>query len=335
MRDNAMTSRERFQAAMGFQPFDRLPIVEWAPWWHLTIERWRREGLPESLQGLEINRYLGMDISVCDYIHGLTAVPKAIADKVGEVSDADDYARAREYLYPWPAIDLHYWQAQAALQARGEITCWCEFGGCFFFPRDLLGIERHLYAFYDHPQLMHWIIADLAEYHVKLIDDICAVCRPDIVCFGEDMSYNHGPMISKEMFDGFMRPYYERVIPRLKEYGVLSFVDCDGDVTVSAGWFQEVGVEGMVPLERQAGVDVVGLRASFPEMRFIGCFDKMTMSRGEAAMRAEFERLLPVARGGGLVIGCDHQTPPGVSYQDYQLYLRLFGEYAAKAGRGE
>jgi len=69
-------------------------------------------------------------------------------------------------------------------------------------------------------------------------------------------------------------------------------------------------------------------------MRWIGCFDKMTMTRGEAAMRAEFERLLPTARTGGLVISVDHQTPPGVSYEQYQLFLRLFRDYAARAGAG-
>jgi len=36
------------------------------------------------------------------------------------------------------------------------------------------------------------------------------------------------------------------------------------------------------------------------------------------------------ARRGGFIISCDHQTPPGVSYDQYQLYLRLFREY----GRG-
>ena len=68
-------------------------------------------------------------------------------------------------------------------------------------------------------------------------------------------------------------------------------------------------------------------------MRFIGHFDKMTMHRGEAVLRAEFERLLPTASRGGFIIGCDHQTPPGVSFQDYALYLRLFREYAREAGR--
>lgn len=97
------------------------------------------------------------------------------------------------------------------------------------------------------------------------------------------------------------------------------------------GWFQSAGVEGMLPLERQAGVDAIQMRQRYPGMRFIGCFDKMTMFKGENAMRAEFERLLPLAKQGGVILGCDHQTPPGVSFKDYQVYLRLFREYALKA----
>ena len=51
------------------------------------------------------------------------------------------------------------------------------------------------------------------------------------------------------------------------------------------------------------------------------------------AVRAECERLLSTAAKVGFLVSCDHQTPPGVSYQDYQLYLALFREYAAEAGR--
>jgi hypothetical protein len=59
----------------------------------------------------------------------------------------------------------------------------------------------------------------------------------------------------------------------------------------------------------------------------------MVMNKGEAAMRKEFERLVPAAAKGGFLISCDHQTPPGVSYEDYKLYIRLFREYADEAGR--
>jgi hypothetical protein len=53
----------------------------------------------------------------------------------------------------------------------------------------------------------------------------------------------------------------------------------------------------------------------------------MTMNRGEPAMRAEFERLLPLMKRGGFVPSVDHQTPPGVSLEEYRVYLRLLQEY--------
>ena len=150
--------------------------------------------------------------------------------------------------------------------------------------------------------------------------------------FGEDMSYNNGPMISGELFAEFLRPYYDRVIPALRTHGIIPMIDSDGDVAVPAHWFAEAGLDGILPLERQAGVDIASLRREHPNMKFIGHFDKMTMNKGEAAMRTEFERLLPTAAAGGYLISCDHQTPPGVSYEDYRIYIDLFREYAAKAG---
>jgi uroporphyrinogen-III decarboxylase len=74
------------------------------------------------------------------------------------------------------------------------------------------------------------------------------------------------------------------------------------------------------------------MRELYPDMLFIGHYDKMVMPNGEAAMHAEFERLLSIAAQGGFIISCDHQTPPGVSLENYHIYLNLFEEYAVKAG---
>ena len=59
----------------------------------------------------------------------------------------------------------------------------------------------------------------------------------------------------------------------------------------------------------------------------VGHFNKMVMDRGEAAIRAEFERLVPLMRSGGFIPSVDHQTPPGVSLEEYHTYLRLLDEY--------
>ena len=56
----------------------------------------------------------------------------------------------------------------------------------------------------------------------------------------------------------------------------------------------------------------------------------MTINRGEAAMRAEFERLVPLMRTGGFIPSVDHQTPPGVSLEQYRCYLGLLQEFTGR-----
>ncbi|MEE4312590.1 MAG: uroporphyrinogen decarboxylase family protein [candidate division KSB1 bacterium] len=330
-----MTTRQRFQALMNFQPFDRLPVVEWAQWWEETIERWYGEGLPPSITDrYEICKYLDLDIFKQDWFPECTEeCPQPAYHGASIMKTEKDYDALRPYLFPLPAVDKKQWALWAEEQARGDIVIWFTVVGFFWFPRTLFGIEEHLYAFYDQPKLMHRMNEDLMQWILAIIDEISEFCAPDFMTFAEDMSYNHGPMISKDLYDEFMKPYYREVLPALKKLGVIPIIDSDGDITEPADWFEEDGLEGILPLERQAGVDIAKLREDHPGMKFIGHFDKMTMDKGEAAMRAEFERLLPTVAKGGYLVGCDHQTPPGVSFEDYKLFLSLFREYADKAGQ--
>jgi len=178
---------------------------------------------------------------------------------------------------------------------------------------------------------MKEINEDLLEYQLRVIGQFREVCTPDFMMFTEDMSYNHGSMLSKSQFDEFMSPYYERIVPKLLDWGIIPFVDTDGDVTIPAEWFTGVGIRGLSPLERMAGVDISKLRTDHPRLNMIGAFDKTVMHLGEERMRQEFERLLPVMRQGGYIPSVDHQTPPEVSLKDYRLYIRLLREYCEKA----
>ena len=113
--------------------------------------------------------------------------------------------------------------------------------------------------------------------------------------------------------------------------GMNVFIDTDGNLEDMVPWFMEVGADGVTPLERRAGVDVVKLLNLYPTLHAISGFDKMTMSLGENAMRTEFERILPAMRTGRYIVSVDHQTPPEVSMENYRIYLRLFDEYSKKA----
>ena len=152
----------------------------------------------------------------------------------------------------------------AAQQARGDAVVWITLEGCFWFPRTLMGFTKISLAFYDQPELIHRINQDLTDFNLRILDRVEKACVPTFATIAEDMSYNHGPMISERHFDEFIAPYYRQLVPRLRELGVIPIVDTDGDVTQLVPWLLREGIEGVLPLERQAGVDGMALRAQFP-----------------------------------------------------------------------
>jgi hypothetical protein len=331
----ALDHRTRFHNVMSLRPVDRLPMIEWAGWWDKTIARWKEEGLPREMSdAAEIREYLGLD-AYRQYWIGPTkpSFQRASAYERGQVTDMASYEHMRkEHLYPVEdAFDRSRVEGWAGRQARSEMVVWISLDGFFWFARKLFGIEGHLLAFYDYPEVMHAIHRDLLEYNLRILDEVSVICHPDFMTFGEDMSYNKGAMISEACFDEFIAPYYRQIVPRIKSYGTIPFIDTDGNIEQLVPWFERVGVQGFLPLERQARLDIVDLRKRNPQIRLIGGYDKMVMNRGEAAMRAEFERLLPLMRQGGYIPSVDHQTPPGVSFAEYHVYLRLLREYCEKA----
>ncbi len=331
-----MTNRERMAAVLdGRMPDDRLPAVEWATWWDQTIGRWIEQGLPPECAGIrQCFAYFGLDDIVQIWIdHRAPGLPAPEAHGQGIVRNEEDYERVRPYLFSEDRMEgyLEQFRSHRAAHARGDFSLWYTLEGFFWFPRTLLGIEEHLYAFYDQPELMHRINRDQAEYCMRFLERLYEIDTPEFMTFAEDMSYNHGPMLSKEGFDAFLLPYYRQLIPFIRAHGTRVLVDTDGNVEPLIPWLLEAGIEGVLPLERQAGVDVCRIREQYPEFILIGGYDKTIMHLGEEAMRSEFERIMPAMRAGRFVPSVDHQTPPDVTLEQYRIYVRLLKEYAAKA----
>ena len=322
---------ERFRAVMGFQPVDRLPRIEWAMWWDKTITNWKAQGLPAGLDGVfEIAEYFGLDPYKQFWFSTTEATIEAAQHHVeGIVSTMDDYLKVLPRLYPDHRAAIEAMQPWAERQKRGEVVVWMTLEGFFWFPRTLMDLRPMVFAYADQPELIHRINHDLCAFNLRLLDEIARVCVPTFLTIAEDMSYNHGPMISREHFEEFLAPYYRRLIPRLQELDIIPIVDTDGDITNLVPWLMDEGVVGVLPLERQAGVDGMQVRERYPELRLIGHYDKMVMDRGEAAIRAEFERLFPLMRSGGFIPSVDHQTPPHVTMEQYRLFRRLLDEYTA------
>lgn len=332
-----MTNRERFQKLMdGDGSIDYSPALEWASWWDKTIKEWEVAGIPENMTDHQLYDFFHLDKNTQFWFNLYTddcPKPESKYSGPGIVQTEEDYDRLRKYFLPEDAVEkfMDKIKETLPLYESGESIIWYTLSGFFWFPRELFGPEQHLYAFYDYPELYHRICNDLADWLIKIIDEFAKYMKADFMTIAEDLSYNLGPMLSEEMFNEFIKPYYEKVIPEIKKYGTKVFVDTDGNVERAIPWFLSAGVDGVLPLERQAGVDLVKYREQYPNLLMLGGFDKMCMFKDKEAIRQEFERLLPVIRSGRYLIGMDHQTPPGTSLENYRYYISLLREYGMLA----
>jgi len=337
------TVREKFIRVMRHGDVSEgFPVIEFGPYWDLTYKKWLEQGLPANLAGQDLLDYFGLDTRGGTWRAAITPKAREAAQLPADwrlelpmIHSEADYDRIRPHLFPREFSDAEKkgMEQTAARQAAGDIWIMAALDGPFWFPRFLLGVEPHLYAFYEHPRFMKRMIDDLSEHNLRALSQICEIYTPDVLCFAEDMCYRHGSMISPDLFEEFMAPHYRALLPEIARRGILSMVDSDGQLEPVVPWFVALGLNGMSPLERQAGVDLNRIRRRYPTFIMSGGYDKMVMHKGEEALRGEFQRIKPAVLAGYYIPTEDHQVPPAVSLEDYKLYTRLLREFSDEVAR--
>ena len=61
--------------------------------------------------------------------------------------------------------------------------------------------------------------------------------------------------------------------------------------------------------------------------------DKLRIAEGPEAIDREFDRILPVVRQGGYIVGADHQVPPSASIDNYRYYIKRLKEVMQECGK--
>jgi hypothetical protein len=255
------------------------------------------------------------------------------------VTCKDDWKRLKEQaekelqIYYTDANIINAYSPLKQGHLKGDYSIRINIEGFFWTPRELMGIEPHMYAFYDEPELLHDMNEYILKVYLEKLTKVLDIIPADVLYIMEDLSGKNGPMISPELFDEFVGSYYKRLIPVLKSKGVKNiFVDTDGDFRKLIPNFIKGGVEGFLPMDVNAGMDIVALRNEYPNLKFVGAFNKLCIAEGRHAIDREFERILPVIRQGGFIPGVDHQISPATSLSDYIYYINKLKEVMKMSG---
>lgn len=356
-----MNCREKILGTLAFQNMHgEGSILETFYPWDRTVNRWVEQGLPESCQAKYLYPSYDGENRVKNYLNTGMAEPVADCErylgfdemrrmsfqipffqfcKEGDVTDYETWESLKEKV----KNELENCCTEENLEKiygpyrkeheQGKFSVRLRASGFFWIPRELMGIENHLYAFYDEPELMHNINQFVLDIYLEYLAKIIEIVQPEVLLFPEDLSGKNGPMLSPECFDEFVGAYYKKLFPVLKEHGVKNiFVDTDGDFRILIPNFLEAGVDGFLPVDVNAGMDIVEVRKQFPNIKFIGGFNKLVLLESRKAIDCEFERILPVIRQGGYVVGLDHQAAPDTPLENYKYYIEKLKEYMKQAG---
>ena len=195
--------------------------------------------------------------------------------------------------------------------------------GFFAHPREICGVQGTLTLYYDDPDLMHDIINDRCEFLMRVFEPAIRATRPDCVYIWEDMSYANGPLISPATFREFLLPAYRRLTGFLRDLGLQTIiVDSDGDARALLPLWLEGGVDMFLPLEVNAGMDVVEIGRQYPDLRLMGGINKHALETTRGRIDAELQRVLPaMLQRGGYVVSLDHWVHPAISLENFRYYV--------------
>jgi len=359
-----LNDRQRFVAAFGYQPFDRVPAYYFGLW-EETRTRWLAEGLrpdqPLTQQvGLDPDWEIGLWES-----HGLAAYHPRFSgqDRVLEETATDKTVQypngaivklsklgssipqhIQEALEPTPQSWQKFLRAFDATLAAGkadpaviaakaaELNARSEVVGCFGgslygWPRSWMGTEAISLLAYDDPALFEEIIAYLTDFFITVNRPILQAIHCDFIYIFEDCCGRSGPLFSPQTYQRFYHRHYQRLVAFYKSCGVkYVLLDSDGVMEpLIQGWLDS-GIDIIFPIEVGAwGADPLALRRKFGKpLRMMGGVDKHLITKNPPALERELQRLRPLVDEGGFIPLPDHRIPPDCSLQQFRAYVKIF-----------
>ncbi|MCM8822997.1 MAG: hypothetical protein NC831_09405 [Candidatus Omnitrophica bacterium] len=362
-----MNRKEKFLKIARFELCDALFLPScWNWFWDETIKRWKKEGLPadvhiEEYFGLDRMEYIAVRLNRKDAIIPPFETKVLNEDSTHQVIIDFDGAKKKvfkvnreESMDQWleyPVKDRKTWnQYKKRLNPDSPLRFprWWEdekerlknitypvgvsAGSFFGWMRTWIGMENLSYLIADDPLLIEEIQEHLEYLFLSVLKKVIKDVKVDFAHFWEDMAYKNGPLVSPAFVRKFMAPHYKKVTDLLRSNGVdIITLDSDGNIWELIPLWIECGINGVLPNEVAAGMDVVEMRKKFGKNLIIcGGIDKRILQRTEREIEQELnEKAGALLKIGGYFPSVDHAIPPDVPFKNYLYYLETLRKMAS------
>jgi len=197
----------------------------------------------------------------------------------GVFGECEDVHEVEKFDWPDPAhIDFSKTHRnvkeakEAGLAVFGGM--WMPF---FHVAADFFGMENYFMKMYTNPAVVEAVTEHIIQFYLDASRMCLDLMADDLDAgfFGNDFGSQLDLLISPEMFDRFLLPYYKRCIEVIKSYGLPVIVHSCGAIDRVIPRLIDAGIDGLHPLQAKAvGMDAENLSRKYSKnLVFIGGLD--------------------------------------------------------------
>ena len=355
--DGRMTDRQRFNAQMHYEPFDRCFNMEYG-YWIENFERWRIFHTHGITSNAEADRFLNFDriesVGGCismyprfkESVIAVNETTRTLMNEDGLIAEVpldghstiphyirasirtpEDWTRCKAERFDrnHPARKINVEQISRLHPEDRSYPLGVNCGSMIGKIRSMLTFEGLAYAIYDYPDMVEDMVETACVLVEDSLDQLLGNISFDFAKGFEDICFKNGPIVSLDFFHRVVVPRYKRIGDKLHAAGIdIWYTDCDGDVRPLIAGFLEAGINCLFPLEINACGHPSDILAEYGrDLRIMGGVDKMALGSGPDAIKSYLESLVQLVERGGYIPFCDHRCPPNVKEEDYLFYLDL------------
>ncbi|MHC4712652.1 MAG: uroporphyrinogen decarboxylase family protein [Planctomycetota bacterium] len=351
-----LTTHERVTLMYEHKEADRVPVTD-IPWGS-TLERWRREGMPEGVGPAD---FFGLDRFVGIGVDNSPRFPEEVIEETDEyiVQTTRWGATVKDWKHRGGVpldLDFRIKDREGWTEAKGRMTPtrdrvdwdnlkanwndWRESGawitGGFWFGFDVvharvLGTEETLLAMALQPDWIKDIVETQLDMDIALFDMIWEEgYHFDEMMWWDDMGYKGTQFFSLGMYRDILKPAHRRACDWAHAKGLRVRLHSCGNISAFIPDLIEIGVEMLNPIEVKAGLDPVALKGEFGDrLGFQGGLNAVLYTQPEK-LWAEMRRVVPaMKKNGGYIVSSDHSVPETVSLEDFRRFVSLAKELGA------
>jgi hypothetical protein len=135
---------------------------------------------------------------------------------------------------------------------------------------------------------------------------------------GEDIAFNNGPMFSPAWLERAYFPRLKRVIDRFHGRGKKVLFHSDGNLDLIMGGLVGAGIDGLNPIDVNAGMVLADLHRKYPRLVFMGGIDVThLLPFGKPAGIRDAVRKAIEDAGGRILVGSSTEVGDSVSLENY------------------